>query len=931
MATPPDVSADRSLLRAVGTLLRDGNPHGTVFLVGPSTAVTATHVIGEPGPGAVVSLQFAGSPALLPATVTGWLSMSSPGVGTDIAILTLASPLTEVAPWALDDDEPGSLLELPLVVVDPSAGLLATRATAVDMTVRVEPDGVLTGGIEIDLATQLQLSGAPLVRPDSERVAGMVVAGSSTTVYCVPAEQIRRALAEGGPPPASSESAATTTTEAPSAPAPAEWVPGYVSDTAEGRDQLGMTADVRALAALVASRALTPPASIGLFGDWGSGKSFFMRQMRQRIALLADRSRTAEEAAAPGSDPATVSAYCAGISQITFNAWHYADTNLWASLAAHIFDSLAAPDGVPDPEDRERATLQDRLQEREVQRRLLAGRVAALESEQARLAEKRVRSVLAVATDAVAVQDLSLLSSRFGLDDPTVEQLRSDARDLTSAAGKLRQFWAELRHGDRRSWVPVVAAIGVSLLVLAVVAVVTRLWSPAWLVPGVVALSASIAAAARPVAEVTGALSRLVRRVDERQKEALAPLVAQHRQAQRELAGVDAEIEQLAARAADLDPAQRLQRFLADREASPDYRSHFGVVAMARRDFELLARLLARERTAAGAQPLERIVLYVDDLDRCPPDTVVKVLEAVHLLLALPLFVVVVAVDPRWLLRAVERHYRTMLTSDGAERRAGRRLAATAQDYLEKIFQIPYALPTMGPTGFARLMAQSLRPSAPARSSALVVEAAAGVGAGGTGAAQAAGNGAPLPGATPVEGAPEVTGVADVPEVVDLRPSALLVEEHEVALLSGLAPLIPTPRAAKRLANVYQLARVQVPAAELPAFVGTAEAPGRCAPTMLLLAVLVGLPAEADDFFRLVAGADGGTLLQDLAVADGDVRPGEEDDERLERGLRAVVTSDPRWPRQVGAYQPEIPRVFRFSFHTAALLAAGASSAQVTD
>ncbi len=44
---------------------------------------------------------------------------------------------------------------------------------------------------------------------------------------------------------------------------------------------------------------------------------------------------------------------------------------------------------------------------------------------------------------------------------------------------------------------------------------------------------------------------------------------------------------------------------------------------------------------------LNRIVLYIDDLDRCPPKRVVEVLQAVHLLLAFELFVVVVGVDAR--------------------------------------------------------------------------------------------------------------------------------------------------------------------------------------------------------------------------------------------------------------------------------------------
>ena len=60
---------------------------------------------------------------------------------------------------------------------------------------------------------------------------------------------------------------------------------------------------------------------------------------------------------------------------------------------------------------------------------------------------------------------------------------------------------------------------------------------------------------------------------------------------------------------------------------------------------------------------INRIVLYIDDLDRCPPNKVVDVLQAVHLLLAFPLFVVVVGVDARWITRSLETRYRELLHS----------------------------------------------------------------------------------------------------------------------------------------------------------------------------------------------------------------------------------------------------------------------------
>ena len=58
---------------------------------------------------------------------------------------------------------------------------------------------------------------------------------------------------------------------------------------------------------------------------------------------------------------------------------------------------------------------------------------------------------------------------------------------------------------------------------------------------------------------------------------------------------------------------------------------------------------------------IDRIVLDIDDLDRCQPQQVVEVLQAIHLLLALNLFVVVVGVDPGWLIRSLKAQYPDVL------------------------------------------------------------------------------------------------------------------------------------------------------------------------------------------------------------------------------------------------------------------------------
>jgi TIR domain/KAP family P-loop domain len=111
----------------------------------------------------------------------------------------------------------------------------------------------------------------------------------------------------------------------------------YQSEDWNGRDLLNIRRDVNALATLVAGWSVHPPLSIGLFGEWGSGKSFFMRQMRERVkelALAAQKSRRQQRRCA----------YYKNIAQIEFNAWHYMEgDNLWACLVEHIFSNLGLP------------------------------------------------------------------------------------------------------------------------------------------------------------------------------------------------------------------------------------------------------------------------------------------------------------------------------------------------------------------------------------------------------------------------------------------------------------------------------------------------------------------------------------------------------------------------------------------------------------
>jgi hypothetical protein len=73
----------------------------------------------------------------------------------------------------------------------------------------------------------------------------------------------------------------------------------------------------------------------------------------------------------------------------------------------------------------------------------------------------------------------------------------------------------------------------------------------------------------------------------------------------------------------------------------------------------------------------KRIVVLIDDLDRCPPDGIVQLLEAIHVLTDVQGFVFVLALDYEVLLNAVRDRYAT----------------ADAALFIEKIIQIPFWIP----------------------------------------------------------------------------------------------------------------------------------------------------------------------------------------------------------------------------------------------
>ena len=90
---------------------------------------------------------------------------------------------------------------------------------------------------------------------------------------------------------------------------------------------------------------------------------------------------------------------------------------------------------------------------------------------------------------------------------------------------------------------------------------------------------------------------------------------------------------------------------------------------------------------------IEKLVVIIDDLDRCTPDRLIENLEAIKLFLNVGKTAFVIGADPRIVRHAIELRYKT----DGIENSSDveSRNERIVSDYLEKLIQVPYYLPKL--------------------------------------------------------------------------------------------------------------------------------------------------------------------------------------------------------------------------------------------
>ncbi len=511
------------------------------------------------------------------------------------------------------------------------------------------------------------------------------------------------------------------------------------NDSDKGEDHLGISKDVTAFAKIIASKSFSPPVAIALFGDWGTGKSFFMNKLKDKISSLSGSKNPS---------------YCEGVVQIHFNAWSYLDANLWASLVTQIFQKLNEYIKNDQAEPEVKKELEKRLKDdltisKEQQLHLKKQKDENVSKlKELRHAKSSLKGELQAKIESIKdntlVNVLKEVNNKFDVEEKITSaldnnqsliQIAKEVKDIlpeeyrknplslyhevNSKATFIREFFKKDKIWINLSLITVIS-IGILIIPPLLQALTSwaknvnfstsqfLLFCTVILVP----LVRRIQVTYRRLQPIISAFWNIKEEYDKQilnainefeQKEKATRLTIE--QKEKELEFIEANIQEAKKTISILEfkinntlSTEALYEFIDKRTNSDDYKKHLGIISSIRKDFEILSQLFIEHTKEKELlkfreilnRPLQRIVLYIDDLDRCPESQVIEVLEAVNLLMAFPLFVVVVGVDPRWVKNALVKKYHFQFSTHMDESIRYNLIEIDSSNYLEKIFQIPF-------------------------------------------------------------------------------------------------------------------------------------------------------------------------------------------------------------------------------------------------
>lgn len=132
----------------------------------------------------------------------------------------------------------------------------------------------------------------------------------------------------------------------------------------------------------------------------------------------------------------------------------------------------------------------------------------------------------------------------------------------------------------------------------------------------------------------------------------------------------------------DIINEDKLEEFIKSNIAKEEEAKKYQAVREFRNDFEELIK-----KSKQG-----KVVVLIDDLDRCLPRHIIDSLEAIKLFLNVPGTAFVIAADEYIVSNAIKSEYKSLIDASNGENENRENLG---KSYMEKFIQLPYHLPTL--------------------------------------------------------------------------------------------------------------------------------------------------------------------------------------------------------------------------------------------
>ena len=476
-----------------------------------------------------------------------------------------------------------------------------------------------------------------------------------------------------------------------------------VGDIDQGADHLDLKNIARALARMLVFKDLTPPFVLGLLAKWGWGKSYFFNLILEELITIQKLSKRD-----------LGDTYAGHIYVVRFNAWTYSksDCDVMSGMMYQILkdlneqlelEKLLGIDLVSDGKISSIQELRD----------LSAGETNYMAGIKDEETKKKFRKYIHDQKngDKSSVRLAKAINHNYKDDikeikridkDIEVEKIKGVATDMmrvTNSIGngiledalnnvtgkegddfinqmkqsiKITQYLCSFRISNIPPYAFICSAIFIVLTPILLIQ-----WKD----------------------EVTAALAGGI--------SILLPVITSVTTTMKKLAPIIEQLSNHVDNVNELDDNDRIKKLREDKKAikgrtlayegdslrdtvrnidSKKYESKFGIVHEAHQDLLRMTESMMNpnQRKKIFPRGIPRVVLFIDDLDRCKHDVVVEAVETLQLLVNTDLFVSILAIDPRYVTLSIEEKYKGILR---------RKNPPSGMDFLEKIIQIPFRLP----------------------------------------------------------------------------------------------------------------------------------------------------------------------------------------------------------------------------------------------